>query len=70
MRAYRNIRFIEGPDVADIQSQGRKSIVGRIKRGRGYCAPVSKAATRRYLKRVDRALDACFDSQAEGVLIA
>jgi hypothetical protein len=85
MRAYRNIKFINGPDVRDIQSQGRKSVTGRIVRGesynyydrrfneipkvchndRGYCAPKSKAAVRRSLKRIDRALENRFEIAAE-----
>jgi len=55
MRAYQTIKFIEFPDVVDIRSEGRASHVGRIKRGRGYNRPRSKAASRRYLKRADRA---------------
>ena len=30
MRPYKTIRLIEGPDVDDIKSEGRKSSVGRI----------------------------------------
>ena len=89
MKAYQNIRFIDRPDIADIKTQGRKSSVGRIRRGesftrfvdnrldrpvfkvnrndRGYCAPRAKAATRRYLKHVDRAIEARFEAAAEGV---
>jgi hypothetical protein len=33
MRAYKNIKFVECPDVADIQCDGRKSCVGRLKPG-------------------------------------
>jgi hypothetical protein len=33
MKAYRNIRLTECPDVGDIQFEGRKSSVGRIPRG-------------------------------------
>jgi hypothetical protein len=94
MRAYRHIRFIEGPDIGDIQSQGRKSSVGRIPRGstltrfvdgvvtfadgtpgrrivkichndHGYSSPASKAATRRYLKHVDRAIKNRYETLAE-----
>jgi hypothetical protein len=94
MRAYQNIRFIEGPDVYDIRIQGRKTSVGRLRRGeiahryidnivrhadgtpgrlitktvrndRGYTRPHYKSAIRRYLKRVDRALSARFEQEAE-----
>lgn len=54
MRAYRNIRFIEGPDVADIQEQGRKSIVGRLDEKSYFRKPEHKAKVRRLLKRQDR----------------
>lgn len=33
MRAYKSIRFTEGPDVADIRNEGRRSRIGRIPRG-------------------------------------
>jgi hypothetical protein len=33
MKAYRNIRLTECPDIADIQYEGRKTSVGRILRG-------------------------------------
>lgn len=33
MKAYKNIRFIEYPDIADILEQGRKSSVGKLKIG-------------------------------------
>ena len=96
MRAYLNIKFTEGPDIADVKSEGRRTRVGRIPRGesytrfldgivcyadgtpgrtetkvvrndRGYCKPTGKAATRRHLKRVDRALSAQYEAQAEGI---
>jgi hypothetical protein len=35
MRPYKTIRLIEGPDVGDINSEGRKSSVGRMDQ-RGY----------------------------------
>jgi len=94
MRAYRNIKFTEGPDIADVKSEGRRTRVGRIPRGesytrfldgivryadgtpgrtetkvvrndRGYSA--GKAATRRHLKRVDRAISKKFEAAAEGI---
>lgn len=59
MRPYENYRFIEQPDVADIREQGRASHVGKFpgKGGdyRGYCRPAGKRATRRAMKRGDRA---------------
>lgn len=36
MRAYQTIRFIEGPDCGDIGAQGRKSSVGKLRRGTAY----------------------------------
>lgn len=33
MRAYKNIKFVEFPDVADIQCDGRKSSTGRLRPG-------------------------------------
>jgi hypothetical protein len=36
MRAYQTIRFIEGPDIADIKQQARKTSVGKIPRGETY----------------------------------
>jgi hypothetical protein len=66
MKAYANIRFEQYPDIADIKAEGRKSAVGRIGRGRGYASGFSKAQTRRYLKRVNRASDARFEAKSEG----
>jgi len=52
MRAYRTLRFGQHPDVADIQADGRKSSVG----GKNYLRNTKrKAATRRTLKRRDKA---------------
>lgn len=61
MRAYHNIRFIEHPDIGDIQSQGRASHVGKIPEKCGVFKPyirnsASRRSIRRYLKRVDRRL--------------
>lgn len=61
MKPYENISFIEFPDVADIQSQARKSSVGRFRRKggdyKGYIRRVNnKKQTRRYLKRKDKAI--------------
>lgn len=100
MKAYKNtIKLTEAPDVGDIQSEGRRSAIGRIRRGdareprfkngvvrfadgtpgrnlnagkvchndRGYCRPSSKAATRRYLKRIARIVDIQFELAAEGL---
>ena len=36
MKAYRTIKFFEEPDLGDIRSQGRKSSIGRIKRGETF----------------------------------
>ena len=78
MRPYNNIKLGFDNDISGIQSEGRKSIVGRLKKGeagydgkvcrneRGYCRPGPKAATRRYLKRVDRAIAASYLKAAEG----
>lgn len=64
MRAYRTIKFIEGPDLVDLHSQARKSSVGhsgrRSVRG-GIKDKRSKAATRRNLKRSDKAVTAKID---------
>ena len=52
-------KLTEGPDVADIKSEGRRSSVGKCSvrggKSRGYCAPKAKATTRRHLKRADKA---------------
>lgn len=81
MIAYKNIKFEEFPDILDILNDGRKSSVGRLRVGeikswkknptvnysrRGYCSGRKKAETRRYLKRVDRAIEAKFQKAAEG----
>jgi len=59
MRAYQTIKFILGPDVADIQADGRKSSIGRFREKGGDYKPYSrsdnKKKTRRYLKRSDKA---------------
>lgn len=76
MRPYKTIRFTEGPDVGDIHAEGRRTAVGRIKRGtaykgkvvhndRGYVKSVAKAATRRILKRRDRGRVERFERLAE-----
>lgn len=36
MKPYQTIKFVEYPDVADIQQDGRKSSVGRLKVGEEY----------------------------------
>jgi hypothetical protein len=57
MRAYQTIRFTEGPDCGDLAQEGRKSSVGNIAGKSGHYRSHSrgKKATRRYLKRADRA---------------
>jgi len=51
MRPYQYIKLEEYPDVADIQSEGRKTAIG----GKDYFRKkVSKRQARRYLKRQDR----------------
>jgi hypothetical protein len=59
MRAYETIRFTEWADVADILAEGRKSCAGRLPGRGGDFRPIArgrrKAATRRTLKRRDRA---------------
>jgi hypothetical protein len=52
MRPYRNTRLTEGPDVADIRCEGRRTGVG----GKDYFKGrrEKKAANRRQLKRADR----------------
>lgn len=65
MRAYKNIRFIDGPDIADIRSQGRKSSVGRNDEKNYTRVPHFKATIRRVLKRRDRASENRFDQIAE-----
>lgn len=70
MKPYQTKRLTEGPDVADIRTEGRKSIVGVafIRNGkpvrpwrrnpngdyRGYNKPHAKAVTRRNMKRSDK----------------
>lgn len=71
MKPYQTKRLTEGPDVADIRTEGRKSIVGVafIRNGkpvrpwrrnafgdyRGYNKPAAKAKARRAMKRSDKA---------------
>jgi hypothetical protein len=59
MRPYQTRKLEEFPDCGDIAEEGRKSSVGRL-RGKGgyYRASInakSKRASRRYLKRADKA---------------
>jgi hypothetical protein len=59
MRAYQNQRFIEGPDVGDVQSEGRASHIGKIAEKSGEFKPYTRnpenrRATRRTLKRRDK----------------
>ncbi len=64
MKAYRTIKFIESPDLVDLQSQARKSSEGRSGarsvRG-GIKDKRAKAATRRIMKRADKAATAKID---------
>jgi len=59
MKAYQNKKLVEGPDVADIREEGRRSAVGKFRgKGgdyRGYCKSKNKRVTRRLLKRADKA---------------
>lgn len=65
MRPYGNIKLTDGPDCRDLDVEGRKSSAGNI-RGKGgdyrsNASPRSKAASRRNLKRRDRARREHFD---------
>lgn len=72
MIAYRFIRFSEYPDIADIQSEGRASHIGRVRfeasregEFKNYNRnPRSKKAIRRYLKGVNRRRDLAFEIAA------
>lgn len=56
MQPYANRRLTESPDVADIRCEGRATHVGRAGSQHGYIRKsATKAATRRHLKRADRA---------------
>ena len=60
MRPYRTIKLEEFPDVGDIQAEARASHVGRLPEKGGDFKPyirnkAKKAATRRMLKRSDKA---------------
>ena len=59
MKPYENKKLNEFPDVADIQEEGRKSSVGKISGKSGDTRPYSRSknrkATRRTLKRSDKA---------------
>lgn len=58
MRPYQTHKLEEFPDCGDIQAEGRKSSVGRLRGKGGYRASInakSKRASRRYLKRADKA---------------
>jgi hypothetical protein len=59
MKPYQTKKLEQFPDCGDIRDEGRKSVVGRL-RGPGgdYRASInskSKRATRRALKRADKA---------------
>lgn len=56
MRAYRTIRFVEFPDVADIKADARKSSVGRLAGDESTYSrnTASKRRVRRAMKRRDR----------------
>lgn len=59
MKPYEHRKLTEGPDVADIQDEGRRSAVGKFPKPSGdytgYCSPAKKKTTRRALKRADKA---------------
>lgn len=71
MRAYFHRRFIEGPDVADIKSEGRASHVGRFAQKDGSFKsytrrPQIRRGIRRYLKHQDNRRIDRFEAQADG----
>jgi hypothetical protein len=66
MKAYDTIKFTEAPDVGDIRNEGRASHVGKFGE-RGYVSSASKKATRRYLKRSDRARSIRLHNEGEDV---
>ncbi len=60
MRPYKTMRLEEFHDIGDIQSEARASHVGRLPEKGGDFKPyirnkANKAATRRMLKRSDKA---------------
>ena len=59
MKAYKTIRFVEYPDRGDLRADGRSNDGIRPV----FRDPRAKAATRRYLKRRDRARMARFESE-------
>jgi len=63
MRPYKHIRLEEWPDMGDIRAEGRKSCCSHLPGKNGECRSharnsASKKATRRSLKRADKAKDA------------
>jgi hypothetical protein len=58
MHPYQHKRLTEGPDIADIQNEGRRSGVGRLSKKSGDCRPYcrNKKSIRRTLKRADKAI--------------
>lgn len=59
MHPYKMIRLTECPDVADIQKEGRRSAIGKLKEDKhGYFRkPIKKKIARRRLKRRNRMLE-------------
>ena len=60
MRPYKTKRLTEGPDVGDIQCEGRKSSIGKLKTKSGEYKPYTRSGKqrkriRRRLKRSDKA---------------
>lgn len=69
MRPYKNIKLDDDGEVYETRVEGRKSSA-RNRPGKGgdirsFCTPHSKASSRRYLKRSDRAKDLHFEVNAD-----
>lgn len=53
MKPYKFRKLTEGPDIADIQAEGRHSRAGRFDE-KSYTNPKAKRQARRRLKRQDK----------------
>ena len=60
MKPYKNIKLDACPDIADGKLEGRKAsavnLPGKGGKARSNQSPKKKAESRRYLKRVDKAI--------------
>jgi hypothetical protein len=52
MKPYKTIKLTEDPDVADIQSEGRKSSVGKLPAKNHEYRPYSRSKNRKRIRRI------------------